>query len=164
MEKRKYESKILIAEYRYLSEHEKFRFSETAYRLKDGSIIIEYNGAPLSLYGLKLSYNKNSGATKLGQSSKELRNNPECVLNSPLNRTYISTNANSIISDKKAEDYFKDVSNLAKYGHCIPSPIEEKYKKQDNESNEEYYERVVKQRYDEILRDLQQELENLKLS
>lgn len=103
-----------------------------------------------------------SGATKLGQSSKELRNKPECVLNSPLNRTYISNNANSIISDKKAEDYFKDVSNLAKYGHCIPSPIEEKYKKQDSESNDEYYERVVKQRYDEILRDLQQELDNLK--
>lgn len=61
MEKRKYESKILIAEYRYLSEHEKFRFSETAYRLKDGSVIIENDGAPLSLYGLKLSYNKNIG-------------------------------------------------------------------------------------------------------
>lgn len=105
-----------------------------------------------------------SGATKLGQSTKDLRNNPDCILNSPLNRTYISTNANSIISDKKAEDYFKDVSNLAKYGHCVPSPIEEKYKKQDSESNDEYYERVVKQRYDEILRDLQQELEKLKLS
>lgn len=103
-----------------------------------------------------------SGATKLGQSSKEIRNNSECVLNSPLNRTYISANANSIISDKKAEEYFKEVSNLAKYGHCIPSPIEEKYKRKDNESNDEYYERVVKQRYDEILRDLQQELDSLK--
>ncbi|MFW2487778.1 hypothetical protein ACN077_04280 [Clostridium chromiireducens] len=61
MEKRKYESKALIAEYRYLSECENFKFSETAYRLKDGSIIIEYDGAPLSLYGLKLSYNKNIG-------------------------------------------------------------------------------------------------------
>lgn len=40
---------------------EEFRFSEIAYRLKDGSIIIEYDGAPLSLYGLKLSYNKNIG-------------------------------------------------------------------------------------------------------
>lgn len=104
-----------------------------------------------------------SGATKLGQSSKTIRNNSECILNSPLNRTYISANANSIISDKKAEEYFKDVSNLAKYGHCIPSPIEQKYKKKDNESNDEYYERVVKQRYDEILRDLQQELDSLKL-
>ncbi|NOW07489.1 hypothetical protein OD350_26330 [Clostridium beijerinckii] len=61
MEKRKYESKTLIAEYRYLSENKEFRFSETAYRLKNGSIIIEYEGAPLSLYGLKLSYNKNIG-------------------------------------------------------------------------------------------------------
>ncbi|MVX67301.1 hypothetical protein GKZ28_27100 [Clostridium chromiireducens] len=61
MEKRKYESKVLIAEYRYLCEDEKFRFSETAYRLKDGSIIIEYDGAPLSLYGLKLSYKKSRG-------------------------------------------------------------------------------------------------------
>ncbi|ABR34454.1 hypothetical protein Cbei_2294 [Clostridium beijerinckii NCIMB 8052] len=59
VEKRKYESKTLIAEYRYLSENKEFRFSETAYRLKNGSIIIEYEGAPLSLYGLKLSYNKN---------------------------------------------------------------------------------------------------------
>ncbi|MDG5854400.1 hypothetical protein [Clostridium beijerinckii] len=61
MEKRKYESKTLIAEYSYLSENEEFRFSETAYRLKDGSIIIEYDGAPLSLYGLKLTFNKNIG-------------------------------------------------------------------------------------------------------
>ncbi|EHI99912.1 hypothetical protein CDLVIII_3347 [Clostridium sp. DL-VIII] len=58
MEKRRYESKTLIAEYRYLSEHEEFRFSEIAYRLKDGSVIIEYDGASLSLYGLKLSYKK----------------------------------------------------------------------------------------------------------
>ncbi|EHI97585.1 hypothetical protein CDLVIII_0861 [Clostridium sp. DL-VIII] len=61
MEKRKYESKTLIAEYSYLSENEEFKFSETAYRLKDSSIIIEYDGAPLSLYGLKLSYKKNIG-------------------------------------------------------------------------------------------------------
>ncbi|AWK52512.1 hypothetical protein DIC82_16570 [Clostridium beijerinckii] len=61
MEKRKYESKILIAEYRNSNDNEEFKFSETAYRLKDGSIIIEYAGAPLSLYGLKLSYNKNIG-------------------------------------------------------------------------------------------------------
>ena len=58
MDKRKYETKTLIAEYKYLSELEEFRFSETAYRLKDGSIIIEYDGDRLSLYGLKLSFQK----------------------------------------------------------------------------------------------------------
>lgn len=61
MDKRKYETKTLIAEYKYLSELEDFRFSETAYKLKDGSIIIEYDGASLSLYGLKLSFKKNIG-------------------------------------------------------------------------------------------------------
>lgn len=59
MEKRKFQTKTLIAEYQYLSELEDFRFSETAYRLKDGSIIMEYDGACHSLYGLKLSFNKN---------------------------------------------------------------------------------------------------------
>lgn len=103
-----------------------------------------------------------SGATKLGQSTKQIRDKVECILNSPLNRTYISSNANSIISDKKAEDYFKYVSTLSKYGHCIPAPIEEKYCKQVNESDDQYYERVIKQRYDEILRDIEQELDRLK--
>ncbi len=103
-----------------------------------------------------------NNATKLGESSKSLRKQTGFILNSPLNRTYISANANSIISDKKPEDYFKYVSDLAKYGHCIPSPIEEKYKQLDNENDHDFYSRVVKQRYDEIIRDLQQELENLK--
>ncbi|AUN03599.1 DUF262 domain-containing protein [Clostridium botulinum] len=103
-----------------------------------------------------------SSTTKLGQATKEIRDNPNCILNSPLNRTYISANANNIIRDKKAEDYFKYVSNLAKYGHCIPSPIEDKYKKNSIESNDEYFERVIKQRYDEILRELEQELDALK--
>ncbi|AQR88745.1 hypothetical protein [Clostridium saccharobutylicum] len=61
MDKRKYESKTLIAEYKYLSELEEFRFSEKAYRLKDGSIIIEFDGASLSLYGLKLSFKESIG-------------------------------------------------------------------------------------------------------
>lgn len=102
------------------------------------------------------------GATKLGQSSNELRDIPECILNSPLNRTFISGNANSIIRDKRAQDYFREVSSLAKYGHCIPAPIEEKYIKINGESDELYYERVVKQRYNEILKDLEQELDKLK--
>lgn len=105
-----------------------------------------------------------NNATKLGESSKELRKKTDFILNSPLNRTFISANANSIISDKKPEEYFQYVNSMSKYGHCIPSPIEEKYKKLDSETIEVYYERIVKQRYDEILRDLQTELENLKLT
>lgn len=103
-----------------------------------------------------------SGATKLGQSTREIRNKPDCILNSPLNRTFISANANSIISDKKPEDYFVYISELAKYGHCIPFPIEDKYRKKDDECNEEYYLRVVSQRYQEIYRDLCLKLDELK--
>nr|WP_207713877.1 hypothetical protein [Clostridium saccharobutylicum] len=44
-----------------MSELEEFRFSEKAYRLKDGSIIIEFDGASLSLYGLKLSFKESIG-------------------------------------------------------------------------------------------------------
>ena len=58
MDKRKCQTKTLIAEYQYLINLEDFRFSEWAYRLKDGSIIIEYDGACNSIYGLMLSFDK----------------------------------------------------------------------------------------------------------
>ena len=61
MDKRKFQAKTLIAEYQYLTNLDDFRFSECAYRLKDGSIIIEYDGAPNSLYGLKLDFDKSIG-------------------------------------------------------------------------------------------------------
>jgi len=61
MDKRKYQTKTLIAEYQYLIELEDFRFSEAAYRLKDGSIVIEYDGDCNSLYGLMLSFSKSIG-------------------------------------------------------------------------------------------------------
>ena len=61
MDKRKYQTKILIAQYEYLTELEDFRFSEVAYRLKDGSIVIEYDGACNSLYGVKLDFDKSIG-------------------------------------------------------------------------------------------------------
>ena len=103
-----------------------------------------------------------SGIAKLGQSTKKLRDKPSCILNSVLNRTLISTTANSIISDKKPEDYFKEVNDLAKIRHCIPSPIEIKYKKFSGETDEEYYERLIKERYNEIVKYLNQELDELK--
>lgn len=103
-----------------------------------------------------------SGATRLGESTKELRKKPDCILNSPLNRTYISTNANSIISDKNPQDYFLEVSELAKYGHCIPFPINDNFRKNNDESDEDYYSRVVSQRYHEICKDLNLKLDKLK--
>jgi hypothetical protein len=58
MDKRKYQTKTLIAEFQDLFEHEEFRFTEMAYRLKDGSIIIEYDGKGHSLYGIRIGFCK----------------------------------------------------------------------------------------------------------
>ena len=101
-------------------------------------------------------------ATRLGQSTKELRKKKNHILNSALNKTYISEEANALISDKSPNQYFEYVSNIAKYGHCIPTPIIDKFKKKDKENDNEYYERIVRQRYDELKKDLEVELDKLK--
>ncbi|MVX64821.1 hypothetical protein GKZ28_14070 [Clostridium chromiireducens] len=61
MDKRKYETKTLIAEYYNLSKLEDCRFSENAYELKDGSKIIEYDGNGLSIYGTYIAFGKSIG-------------------------------------------------------------------------------------------------------
>jgi hypothetical protein len=61
MDKRKYESKTLIAEYHNLCKLEEYRFSESAYELKDGSKIIEYDGNGLSIYGTCIAFGKHIG-------------------------------------------------------------------------------------------------------
>ena len=58
MDKRKYQTKTLIAEYHDLCRHDDFRFSETAYKLNDGTIIIEYDGKEYSLYGVRIGFAK----------------------------------------------------------------------------------------------------------
>ncbi|CAG7840375.1 DUF262 domain-containing protein [Clostridium haemolyticum] len=102
-----------------------------------------------------------SNATKIGQSSKKIRSNKNHLLNSPLNRTYISSVSNGKINDMKPEDYFEYVSHVAQYGHCIATPIKEKFQKFDLESDEEFYERVLKDRYNEIYKSLVIELDKL---
>ncbi len=61
MDKRKYETKTLIAEYHNLSKLEDCRFSEKAYELKNGSKIIEYDGNGLSIYGTYIAFGKSIG-------------------------------------------------------------------------------------------------------
>lgn len=58
MDKRKYETKTLIAEYQYSMESKDFKLSEMVYRLKDGRIIMEYDGGRLSVYSLTIAFNK----------------------------------------------------------------------------------------------------------
>lgn len=59
MDKRKYQSKILIAQFDYSGDiDEESRYFELVYQLKDGSRIIEYSGARFSIYGIMVSYAK----------------------------------------------------------------------------------------------------------
>ena len=63
MDKRKYQSKTLIAEFSHHRETDEWydkdsRFSEVAYRLKNGSIIIQYEGECFSQYGIAISFNR----------------------------------------------------------------------------------------------------------
>ncbi|MEE4358974.1 MAG: DUF262 domain-containing protein [Desulfococcaceae bacterium] len=102
-----------------------------------------------------------SGAAKLGKSSKKIRNDKSHILNSPLNRTYISSLSNTTISSHKPEDYFEYVSDSARFGHCIPTPINEKFKKQKDEKDQQYYERILRERYEELYKKIIEELEQL---
>nr|WP_312289506.1 hypothetical protein [Clostridium chromiireducens] len=61
MDKRKYLTKTLIAEYQCMSKLEDCNFSEVAYRLKTGEKLIEFHGARLSIYGLTIAFNKHIG-------------------------------------------------------------------------------------------------------
>lgn len=64
MDKRKYKSKKLIAEFEHRRKQSCWEddkdsvFTEVAYRLKDGSIIIEYAGEKFSYYGIATSFNR----------------------------------------------------------------------------------------------------------
>lgn len=82
MDKRKYQSKTLIAEYYDLGRLEDFRFKEKIYRIKDGSLIMEFDGKMNSLYGVRIGFCKciaRKGICSIKESEyktwKEMRQN-----------------------------------------------------------------------------------------
>ena len=98
----------------------------------------------------------------LNESTSALRSDPTERLNSPLNRTYISKYSNRLIGPFSPNVYFEHVTEAAKYGHCIPMPINTKYKKLAHESNEDYYLRIVHERFEILKVKLREELLVLK--
>ncbi|MFT8340302.1 MAG: hypothetical protein ABF652_02600 [Clostridium beijerinckii] len=71
MDKRKYETKTLIAEYIHSRDNKDFKVIEMIYRLKDGRIIMEYDGGRLSRYGVSISYNKRIGIKGICEVSED---------------------------------------------------------------------------------------------
>lgn len=75
MDKRKYLTKALIAEYQELSVLDDCNFNENVYRLNDGSLIMEYNGGRLSIYSLRIGFNKHiprKGVCSLDKENYEM--------------------------------------------------------------------------------------------
>lgn len=103
-----------------------------------------------------------AGKATIGESTTALRLNSFEKLNSPLNRTYISKFSNRIIGAFNPNEYFKLVSDASKFGHCIPMPIEDKYKQNSGEDDETFYLRILKERYEVLKLKLQEEIIHLK--
>jgi hypothetical protein len=104
-----------------------------------------------------------SGATNLGESSKDIRRMSRSKgeyhkLNSVLNRTYISDVANRLISDRKPEEYLHAVPQVAVVQHLIPTPFADAY--DDLEGQD--YDEVLIGRFQKLEDQLMQELDELK--
>ena len=61
--------------------------------------------------------------TSIGESTKLLRKNKLNILNSPLNRTFISQMANQQISSMSIERYLPLLNSAIHYSHCLPDDI-----------------------------------------
>jgi hypothetical protein len=54
------------------------------------------------------------------------------------------------------------MNTLSLYGHCIPVPFKDYYIRKENEDEADYYQKVFKTRYNELLKTLKMELDSLK--
>ena len=99
-------------------------------------------------------------AATVGEAAKELRGSKEHVLNSPVNLTYITSEANRRLRDKHPSEYVEYLSDLTLDGHSLP-PISE-LKKRDSESKEEYHKRVSERRYEILKQSIRGELDSLR--
>ena len=95
----------------------------------------------------------------IGQSSKELRKKAKHILNSPLNRTYISSYSNMLISDHSPAEYIKHLKELTLWGHCINSNLN--WTNDDENLNEEFYKSLLESRYKELKKAIKVKLDNL---
>jgi hypothetical protein len=100
-------------------------------------------------------------ATRIGQSSSELRRDRDYILNSPLNHTYISQEANRKIRDLSPEKYLQYLQSITLYGHSVPANFVDLYQQSPKGSDEDKYKRFLSMRFDEIKKDILTELDNL---
>lgn len=95
-------------------------------------------------------------AASLFQSAQDLRNKDN-VLNSSLNRTYISEAANSRIRNLMPAIYLTEVSEIATWGHFVPN----EFLTINQLSTEENYRNVLAKRYDRLREEIITEIDSL---
>lgn len=100
--------------------------------------------------------------TKIGESSKKLRDKKDHILNSPLNRTYILSKTNNKISDSDANKYLQDIVGNTKndcilVNHFISSEYKQMFERY-GENEIGCYKEILKKRYimlkDSMLKEL----------
>jgi len=96
-------------------------------------------------------------STKIGESSKKIRNDRKHPLNSPMNRTYISTTANSLISDKLPEQYLPQVMGIAKNFHFATEHQASEFQA----PNYVFFRLLLKERYEKFTDAVRREIEQL---
>jgi hypothetical protein len=94
-------------------------------------------------------------------TTKTIRDNKKFILNSPLNRTYISKFSNRAIGPMDISKYIDYIGDPATFDHYIKLPVKDTYKRRANESDDEFYERVCSERYEVLLQSIKQELSQL---
>jgi hypothetical protein len=97
-----------------------------------------------------------AGAVNIGESTRDIRDSH--VLNSPLNRTYISSIANRRLGPYSPQDYLNDLTPAIRGSHKIPAANE--YLNMPENTQQAYLD-ILRRRFDDLHAMIDQELETL---
>lgn len=102
-------------------------------------------------------------ATSVGESARKLRTSGERahVLGSPLNKTFVLKATNRALGSRPVQQYMTDVLESAALSHLLPSDAS-RFQKRSTEDDHEYYERVLRMRYDHLRQIISEELARLR--
>lgn len=135
--------------------------------IEDFAQKIETNGSR-SKYRINLKLQDHhivplGSATRIGESSKAIRKLKGHPINSPLNRTYISAEANRMIQDDDPNKYYSEVFPVALAFHMTPDISDEIKRKLSGSEDEKRAAcvAILKQRFKKIKDELSKELSGL---
>lgn len=96
-------------------------------------------------------------STKLGELSNKVRTDKKNILNSVLNKVLISKESNRMIGNKTFEKYMTEIKESSRISQFISGNIQQN----KNERSEDYYERLLKDRYKRITEEVIKHLNKL---